>query len=284
MTRLAIIGPGLLGGSVALAARRSGAFRVAVWARREEAVAQLQERSLAEFASSNLAEVVRDADLVVLAVPIGAMAALARQIAPVVPQGAIITDVGSVKGPVVDELAPIFAQRARFVGSHPMAGSEQAGLDAAREGLFDGSACLITPDHRSDPAAVESVAQFWRTLGGRVLELSPSDHDEIVALVSHFPHLLAATLIQLVAQQNVAAFDFSGPGFRDTTRVAGGPPEMWAEILHTNRTAVRRAVEAMIEKLREIATLLDHDTQMIEFLTQAKTQRDRLRLPKPPHV
>ena len=117
-----------------------------------------------------------------------------------------------------------------------------------------------------------------------MLQLSPKDHDEIVALVSHFPHLLAATLIHLVADKNAAAFDFSGPGFRDTTRVAGGPPEMWTEILRTNRTAVRGAVEAMIEKLREIATLLDHDPEMTDFLTQAKTQRDRLRLPKPPHV
>jgi len=284
MTRLAIIGPGLLGGSIALAARRAGGFRVAVWARREEAVAQLKERALGEVASTNLAEVVENADLVVLGVPIGAMGAIARQIEPLVPKGAIITDVGSVKGTVVDELAPIFSQRGRFVGSHPMAGSEQSGLDAARESLFDGAACIVTPDHRSDAAAVESVAHFWQTLGGRVLQLSPANHDEIVALVSHFPHLLAATLIHLVAQQNAAAFDFSGPGFRDTTRVAGGPPEMWAEILRTNRTAVRGAVEAMIEKLREIATLLDHDSEMTEFLTQAKTQRDRLRLPKPPHV
>ena len=284
MTRLAIIGPGLLGGSIALAARRAGGFRVAVWARRSDAVAELQKRALAEVASSDLARVVQDADLVVLAVPIGAMAALARQIAPLVPRGAVITDVGSVKAPVVEELSAIFAEGGRFVGSHPMAGSEQTGLAAAREGLFDEAACIVTPDHRSDAAAVTAVDGFWRTLGGRVLELSPAAHDEIVALVSHFPHLLAATLINLVAAKNGAAFDFAGPGFRDTTRVAGGPPEMWTEILHTNRTAVRASVEAMIEKLREIATLLDHDAPMTEFLNQAKTQRDRLRFPKSSHA
>jgi prephenate dehydrogenase len=165
-----------------------------------------------------------------------------------------------------------------------MAGSEQTGLAAARAGLFDDAACIVTPDHRSDAAAVAAVSSLWRTLGGRVLELSPAAHDEIVALVSHFPHLLAATLIHLVAEKNAAAFDFSGPGFRDMTRVAGGPPEMWAEILYSNRTAVRASVEAMIEKLREIATLLDHDSPMIEFLNQAKTQRDRLRSPKSSHV
>jgi prephenate dehydrogenase len=284
MTRLAIIGPGLLGGSIALAARRAGGFHVAVWARRAEAVAELEKRAIAEIASTDLATVVRDADLVILAVPVGAMGALARQIAAVVPSGAIITDVGSVKAAVVEELSAIFQQRARFVGSHPMAGSEQTGLEAARAGLFDGAACIVTPDSHSDAAAVAAVHHFWETLGCRVLELSPAAHDEIVALVSHFPHLLAAALVNLIGEKHAEAFEFAGPGFRDTTRVASGPPEMWTEILRSNHSAVRAAVEAMIEKLREIVTLLDHDASMNTFLTQAKTQRDQLRLPKSSHA
>jgi prephenate dehydrogenase len=284
MTRLAIIGPGLLGGSIALAARRAGGFRVAVWARRPEAAADLEKRGLAEAASTDLSAVVKDADFVVLAVPIGAMASLAAQIAPVVPPAAIITDVGSVKAPVVRELGEVFQKRGRFVGSHPMAGSEQTGIEAARADLFDGAACIVTPDARSEAAAVKAVHGFWKTLGGQVLELSPEAHDEIVALVSHFPHLLAAVLVDLVAGKNPDAFQFAGPGFRDTTRVASGPPEMWAEIFRGNRAAVRASVEAMIEKLREIARLLDHEAPMTAFLTQAKTQRDRLRLPKSSHV
>ncbi|EDY21645.1 Prephenate dehydrogenase [Chthoniobacter flavus Ellin428] len=284
MTRLAIIGPGLLGGSIALAARRAAGFHVAVWARRAEAVAELQKRALAEVASTDLAEVVHDADIVVLAVPIGIMGSLARQIASLVPSRAIITDVGSCKGPVVEELSPIFAQRGRFVGSHPMAGSERTGLEAARAGLFDGAACIVTPDSRTDAEAVTTIHNFWQTLGGRVLELSPAEHDEIVAMVSHFPHLLAAALVNLVAEKNATALEFAGPGFRDTTRVASGPPEMWTEILRSNHTAVRASVEAMIEKLREIATLLDHDASMTALLTQAKTQRDQLRFPKHSHA
>ena len=284
MTRLAIIGPGLLGGSIALAARRARGFDVAVWARRAEVVADLEKRAFAETASTDFAAIVRDADIVVLAVPIGVMAVVARQIAPLVTPGAVITDVGSVKGPVVDELSAIFAQRGRFVGSHPMAGSEQTGLEASRAGLFDGAPCIVTPDARTDAAAVATIRSFWEALGGRVLELSPAAHDEIVALVSHFPHLLAAMLVNLVAERNAAAFDFAGPGFRDTTRVASGPPEMWAEILRCNRAAVRASVEAMIEKLREIATLLDHDSSMTPILTQAKTRRDQLRFPKSSHA
>jgi prephenate dehydrogenase len=284
MTRLAILGPGLLGGSIAQAARRAGSFHVAVWARRAEAVAELEQRALAEVASTDLSAIVSDADVVVLAVPIGVMAKVAREISPLVPTGAVITDVGSVKGPVVEELSTIFNQRGRFVGSHPMAGSEQTGLEAARAGLFDCAACIVTPDTRTDPAAVTTIRHFWEALGGRVLELTPAAHDEIVAMVSHFPHLLAAALVNLVAQRNAAAFDFAGPGFRDTTRVASGPPEMWAEILRSNHSAVRASVEAMIEKLREIATLLDHDASMTPLLTRAKTLRDQMRFPKSSHA
>jgi prephenate dehydrogenase len=283
MTRLAILGPGLLGGSIALAARRAGGFRVAAWARRPQAIAEMKEAGLAEVVSADLAVVVKDADLVVLCVPIGAMGALARKIAPLLAPQAIVTDVGSVKAPVVQELRGIFA-RGCFVGSHPMAGSEQTGLAAARVDLFDGAACIVTPDDQTAHATVSAVHAFWQKLGGRVLELDPAQHDEIVALISHFPHLLAATLVNVVSQKNAASFDFSGPGFRDTTRVASGPPAMWAEILRSNHAAVRAAAEAMIEKLREIITLLDHDAPMTEFLTQAKARRDLLRHPKTPHA
>ncbi len=284
MIRLAILGPGLLGGSIALAARRAGSFHVAAWARRPQAVAEMEQRGLADVVSSDLSTVVKGADLVVLCVPIGAMGALARQIAPMLSPRAVVTDVGSVKSPVVDELRGIFGQAGRFVGSHPMAGSEQTGIAAARAELFDGAACIVTPDEHSDHEAVEQVRALWRSLGGRALELSPSQHDEIVALISHFPHLLAATLVNIVGQKNAAAFDFSGPGFRDTTRVASGPAAMWSEILRSNRIAVRASTEAMIEKLREIITLLDHDASMTEFLTQAKARRDLLRQSNTPHA
>lgn len=284
MNRLAILGPGLLGGSIALAARRFGGMHVAAWARRPQAVAEMRARDTADIVSTDLQAVVKDADLVVLCVPVGVMGALATQIAPLLSARAIITDVGSVKAPVVDELGRIFTKGGRFVGSHPMAGSEQTGLDAARADLFDDAVCIVTPDDRSDAEAVSAVRVFWQALGGRVLELSPAQHDEIVALISHLPHLLAATLVNVVGQENAAAFDFSGPGFRDTTRVAAGPPAMWAEILRSNHVAVRASAEAMIEKLREIITLLDHDAPMTEFLTQAKARRDLLRHPKTPHA
>ncbi len=284
MMNLAILGPGLLGGSIALAARARGGARVAMWARREEAVAEVAALGVADRVSTDLASIVADASLVVLCVPVGVMPELARQIAGAIPAGAIITDVGSVKASVCAELGAIFRGRGRFVGSHPMAGSEQTGIGAARADLFADAVAIVTPDGASDPEAVASVVDFWAGLGSRVRQVAPDEHDRIVALVSHLPHLLAAALVNAVAAENPGAFEYCGPGFRDTTRVAGGPPEMWAEILGTNRVAVRDAAEALIEKLREIATLLDRDRPMTEFLTQAKAQRDRLRLPKHPHA
>ena len=277
MKSLAIVGPGLLGGSIALAARRVGGFRTGLWARRAEAVAEIAALDVADAASTDLPSIVAAADLVVLCVPIGAMPALAREIADAISPRAIVTDVGSVKASVVAELGAIFRGRGRFVGSHPMAGSEQTGIRAARAELFEDAACIVTPDADSDADAVADIRTFWKTLGCRVLEVSPAEHDEITALVSHLPHLLAATLVQTVLSENARAFAFSGPGFRDTTRVAAGPPAMWAEILRTNRHAVRKSAEAMIEKLRAIITLLEHEQPMTEFLTEAKAQRDRLR-------
>jgi prephenate dehydrogenase len=279
MKKVAILGPGLLGGSLALALRARSKSFVSVWARREEAVEEIGREEVADFASTNLLAVASDADLVVLCTPIGVMPGLARQLAKVVRPQTLITDVGSVKGPVVSNLSAIFDGGAQFVGSHPMAGSEQTGIQAARADLFADAVCIVTPETETDPAAVARISAFWEALGCTVRHLSPEDHDAVVALVSHLPHLLAAVLISTISEAHRDAFNFCGPGFRDTTRVASGPPGMWAEILQLNRIAVRKSAEAVIEKLREIITLLDSnpaDPAMHAFLTHAKTERDRL--------
>ena len=166
-----------------------------------------------------------------------------------------------------------------------MAGSEQAGICAARADLFDGAICILTPTAHAPEEDIAAIGDFWEKMGCRVRRLSPDEHDEAVALVSHFPHLLAAVLVHCVEAENPVAFEFAGPGFRDVTRVAKGPPGMWAEILRSNAGAVQKSTEAMIEKLREALTLLEHltkgdDTAMTEFLNQAKTLRDSLKLPE----
>ena len=276
-SKIAILGPGLLGGSIALALRRKCPdVQIALWARREAAIAEISSAKIADTASTDLPTIVQGADLVVFCVPIGAMPALAAKTAPLLAANTLVTDVGSVKAPVVDALAPLFH---RFVGSHPMAGSEQTGLAAARANLFEHSVCMVTPDSTSNPAAVEAVEKFWTLLGCRVSQVSPLEHDEITALVSHLPHLMAATIVNLVCSLHPNSLNFCGNGFRDTTRVASGSAEMWSEILQSNRASLKKSVEAMIEKLQEVVHLLDSNdaTRMTHFLNKAKIERDRLK-------
>ena len=284
MKTIAILGPGLLGGSIALALRERGGGRVAMWARRAEAVAEVGRAGCADVVSAVLADVVKGADVIVFATPIGAMPALAREIVEHVAPAALITDVGSVKAPVVAELGVIFRGHARFIGSHPMAGSEQTGLRAARADLFEGRVCIVTPSADTDPATTRDATLFWESLGGVVQTLTPEAHDEAVAWISHLPHLLAPALVSVVAAHAPEALAVCGPGFHSSVRLAGSDPAMWTEILAHNNAAVRKSLDALIEKLRELATLLDRadpgcDSAMHEFLNQAKAQCARLRLP-----
>jgi cyclohexadieny/prephenate dehydrogenase len=276
--KIAIIGPGLLGGSIALAMRKKQpGTAIAVWARRPEAADEVREKKIADLASTDLEAVVKNASVVIFCVPIGAMVPLAEKIAPLVSADTLITDVGSVKAPVVDALGRIFRGRARFIGSHPMAGSEQTGIDAARADLFENAACIVTPGKNSTPVDSDDAMKFWSLLGCRTSTLPPYVHDETVALVSHLPHLLAATLVNLVCEQNADSLNFCGNGFRDTTRVASGSPGMWTEIFKGNRGQVKKSVELMIEKLRQVMELLEDDAKMNRFLADAKNQRDRLK-------
>ncbi len=283
MKRVAVLGPGLLGGSICLGLSQMREMQVAIWARRADAVEEALKGGFASVASTEFGPVVEGAEIVILAMPVGSMGGVAKAVRPFLDSDTVVTDVGSVKAGVVSELGPIFDGKCLFVGSHPMAGSEKTGMAAARGDLFVGSTCIVTPVEGTAERAVRAITDFWQRLGARTLEMSPQQHDERVALISHFPHLLAACVVDMAASLNPAALELCGPGFRDSTRVASGSPAMWTEILRSNSVAVRKSAEAMIEKLRETITLLDPqcpEYQMHEFLTQAKTDRDRLRLPK----
>ncbi len=281
MKRIAILGPGLLGGSIALKLRAVGGAHVSLWARRAEAIEEIRACGCADMASTDVREIVRSADVVIFCVPVGAMRALAREIAGELRADTIVTDVGSVKASVVAELSAIFAGRAQFVGSHPMAGSEFTGLKAARSNLFEGTTCIVTPGASAE--AAEKVSAFWESLGCRVVRLAAAEHDECVALISHLPHLVAGTLVRTVLAKNPHAFNVVGPGFRDTTRVASGPPPLWVEILRENSTAVAAALDAMIAKLAEFRQTLapQSDPQALhDLLAEAKYTRDQITFPK----
>lgn len=275
---VAIFGPGLLGGSLALALReRSPATAIRVWARREAAAKKVQEAGIADFASCDVAEVTRGASLIILATPVEFMPDLARRIAASdLLTGALVTDVGSVKGSVVAALEPIFEGRAIFVGSHPMAGSEKAGIDEARADLFRDAACIITPSAASPPAAVVRLRAFWAGIGCRVIQREPRIHDCEVARISHLPHMMAAVTTRSALADHEGAIDCVGNGFRDSTRVAAGDPELWAGIVAGNRAEILAALkdaQVQLGQLVEIIANLDDDT-LRKFLAHAKTLRD----------
>ena len=194
----------------------------------------------------------------------------------------MFSDVGSVKGGLVEELTAIFGTADtgmgnRYVGAHPMAGAERHGLQVARVDLFEGCTCLLTPlEGQTAPEGVERVEGFWRALGARTQRMSPQAHDEAVASVSHLPHVLAAALMSFVGGQGEAALACAGPGWRDMTRLAGGSPEMWTEILSRNRLPVTKALHGMIARLREVLELLEtgRDADLEAFLDEARSRRE----------
>lgn len=273
LRKLAILGPGLLGGSIGLAARhRKVAGKVTIWARRQEAADEAYKLGAADEATTDLRRAVAGADLVVLAVPIGVMQALARQI----PATSVVTDVGSVKYPVMNALTGLLP---KFVGSHPMAGSEQAGIEAARRELFDNAVCIVTPREDTDKTALNLVFEFWKSLGCEVRTLAPQEHDEIVARISHLPHLIAAAVVNVVCSDGAHPLNFVGPGFKDFTRIASGPPEMWTEIAVENRQEIARALDALIEDLGKLRAALENADaiELRALLKRAKHYRDELR-------
>jgi prephenate dehydrogenase len=208
------------------------------------------------------------------------MAALGERIAPHVGAGAAVSDVASVKAGVSVPLGAIFgngsAGFSRYAGAHPMAGAELGGTAAARANLFDGALCFLTPDDSTAPDALAIVRAFWQGLGCRVREISPVAHDETVALLSHLPHVLAAALVSFAGGQPAGAMDCGGPGWRDMTRLAGGSPELWTEILSSNRAPVTNAIEGLIAKLREVRNHLEpgQEASLHEFLAEARGRRE----------
>ena len=277
---IAIFSPGLLGGSLALAIReRLPLAQVRIWARRPEIVEKVLARKIAHAASTDPVEIAKGARLIVFCMPIGAMGEIAAKIAGSVERNAVVTDVGSVKRPVVEEMGAIFSGKAIFIGSHPMAGSEQTGLDSARANLFEGAVTFVTPEDRTPPEAIEALTDFWTTMGCKVVRTGSRIHDDAVGLVSHLPHLVAAALVRTALRENPVALDFRGPGFMDTTRVASGPAGMWAEILLENRDAVKHAILAIASNLNDLVKLLDAgDISGIEdYLAESKRTRDGLK-------
>ncbi len=279
--RITLVGVGLLGGSLGQALRqRRLAGEVVGYVRRAASVNECRGAGAVDAATRDLLSAVTGAELVVLCTPIGRMRLLVEQMLPALRRGTIVTDVGSVKGSVVRELEPLLAKAgAHFIGSHPMAGAEKLGVGAARPDLFVDAVCVVTPTRRSNRAAQRKVQRLWEAVGGRVLALTPEKHDALVSQSSHLPHLLAVHLVNFVLGQarRPEQGRLCANGFRDTTRIASGSPEMWRDIALTNRKNLVAALDAFTNELRKFRRVLKQgDVKTIaEVFVRAKERRDQ---------
>jgi prephenate dehydrogenase len=271
-----IVGVGMMGGSIALAALRAG-YRVSLYdhlASEKLTGPKFRNASIA----NDLAELVSNGRLIILATPIGVLPQIGSSLSELVTPVHVVSDVASAKRPVAELLANAFRNRCEYVPAHPMAGSEKSGSEAARADLFAGAVTLICPELTAETASVALVTAFWEKLGTRVVLVSVSEHDQLVAVMSHVPHLVAALLVKHAAKTNRKALDLCGPGFRDTTRIASGAPALWADILLSNAEAVQEHLLGFKRELEEAITLLaEKDGKKLQaLLDDAKENRDRL--------
>lgn len=279
--RVSLVGVGLLGGSLGLALKqRRLADSVVGYVRRSASITECRRAGAVDHATRSLREAVDGADLIVLCTPLAQMRPLVEQMTPWLLRGVLVTDVGSVKASVVHEIEALVAKTgAGFVGGHPMAGSEKTGVSAASGDLFQNALCLVTPTRKTPRKAIRQVEQLWKSVGARPVQMSPELHDAIVSRTSHLPYLLAATLANFTLnpahpkQQSLLCAN----GFRDTTRIASGSPEMWRDIALANRKHLSQALGLLLADLRGLQRRLKAgDTQGLEAcFAQAKHRRDQ---------
>ncbi|RPE67154.1 cyclohexadieny/prephenate dehydrogenase [Pacificibacter maritimus] len=252
--RVALIGLGLIAGSMSLAMRRAGvAGEITGYARSSETRNTAREIGLVDHVCDTALDAVKDADLVVLAVPVGAMGTVMAEIAPALKQGAVVTDVGSVKGDIFASVLPHLPEQAEFIGTHPMAGTEHSGPNSGFAELFDKRWCLIVPPEGASETEIQRLEKFWRALGSDTKRMEAEHHDLVCAVVSHTPHLIAYTMVGVaddlsrVTDQEV--IEFSAAGFRDFTRIAASDPTMWRDVFLSNKDATLEILGRFTEEL-----------------------------------
>ncbi|MBV9488580.1 MAG: prephenate dehydrogenase/arogenate dehydrogenase family protein [Verrucomicrobia bacterium] len=271
---IGVVGAGLIGGSIALAAQERG-FPVVIHDPYADLIGKVPSSVIV---ASDLARLADGAQIIFLATPLSALPNVGQQLAEVVSTNAVVSDVGSVKGAIAAGLAGCLQDRAEYVPSHPMAGSEQHGWAAARPSLFKGAAAIICPEFAIKSQSVEVIEQFWTALGAVAIRLSAAEHDRYVGAISHLPHALAAVLSELVGTEIPEAMAVVGPGFRDVTRIAGGAPRLWAEIFLANQATLARYLARYCDRLDRLRTaLVDGDQKYLEGVLDAgKRNRDTL--------
>jgi cyclohexadieny/prephenate dehydrogenase len=255
--RIALIGFGLIGGSIARGARAQGLVgEIVTTARSAKTRARVAELGVVDRVVDTNAEAVKDADLVILCIPVGACGPVAQEIGPYLKPGAIVSDVGSVKGAVVRDMAPYLPASAHFVPAHPVAGTEHSGPDSGFAELFINRWCILTPPEGTAPEAVEKLGAFWAALGAKVEVMTPDHHDLVLAITSHLPHLIAYTIVgtadELAKVTSSEVIKFSAGGFRDFTRIAASDPTMWRDVFLANKDAVLEMLGTFTEDLSKL--------------------------------
>lgn len=274
---IALIGLGLMGGSLAAALKKVGhSGRVLAYARRAETRDAASAQGIADEVFDDPAACVEGADVVVLCLPVLAMEACIAACRDALKLGAIVTDVGSTKSELHDALSAALADSdASYLGSHPMAGYDENGLDALDPDLYTGALVILTPDDGTDPEHVARLQSLWESVGSKVVAVSPAEHDRLVAATSHFPHLLASLLVKHVLGEASDRASFCGSGFRDATRIAGGESELWHDIFRSNRENLLHEIDAFareLEAMRDMLTRADYDG-VRRFLDESRTLR-----------
>ncbi len=273
---LTIVGVGLIGGSIGLAARRRGVVGRVIGAGRHRATLErARELGAIDHVCLDLTDAVRRADVVVFCTPVTLIAEQILAVAPACGNGTLLTDAGSTKGAIVRALDGKLPPGVTFVGSHPLAGSEKRGPEHADADLFQGRVTVVTPTPQTDRAAVERTVEFWQALDSRVIVMGPDEHDRALAMTSHLPHLLAAALAGILPPE---LRELTATGFRDTTRVAGGDPSLWTGIFLQNRTALIEALGELQGQVIEFKTaLMSGDPAVLDaLLARGKRSRDAL--------
>ena len=274
LERVTIIGTGLLGGSVGLALRSAGfGGRLIGAGPREATLAKAKSAGCVDEITTDLSGAVRDSGLVILAAPVGAIPSLLEKIAAHLASDAVVTDVGSTKASIVSAAGMTLRDPGNFVGSHPMAGAETTGPESARADLFTSKPVIVTPVASTHPEALARVERLWSTLGMQIHRMDPAEHDRLVAVISHVPHAASVLLVRLAAESG--ALPVASTGFADTTRLAAGDPNLWADIFLDNRDAVLRALDEWARIGADFRQVLEqHDrTALLKLLSDAQAAR-----------
>jgi prephenate dehydrogenase len=276
--RVAIVGVGLIGGSMALAARRAGLVGHVTGVGRGAAnLATARERGIVDRTTDRV-EDIGPVDLVVLAAPVRTIPVLARQLAPHLSTGTVVTDVGSVKGSIVGDLEGVLPPGCPFVGAHPIAGSERSGAGVADAELFRGAPCILTPTASTDADALGRIESLWQGVGARVSRMSPAEHDRALAWTSHLVHALAYSLTHAIDASDAEAFSCAGPSLREVTRVAASAPALWRDIFLANAPAMVDVMDTFVSQLERLKQSISRGDEeaVLRLLEAGRCARERL--------